>query len=100
MESPFDGCFLVKACLFSDRFFNDFSQFLGMERDCDLTGFGWVYVMPVGAFLTFEYPSVRKYFFLHFFRSFGHILLPSKRIIKYIIIIYAYCVNAYITKTY
>ena len=100
MESPFDGCFLVKACLFSDRFFNDFSQFLGMERDCDLTGFGWVYVMPVGAFLIFEYPSVRKYFFLHFFRSFGHILLPSKRFVKYIIIFYAYCVNAYIIKTY
>lgn len=71
-----------------------------MERDRYLTGFGWVYVMPVGAFLIFEYPSVRKYFFLHFFRSFGHILLPSKSFVKNIIINNACYVNAYTINTY
>ena len=68
---------LLKPCLFSDRFFNDFGEFLGMERNCDLSRFCRVYVMPVWTFLAFEYPSVFKDFFFHFFWFFRHIWFPS-----------------------
>lgn len=52
-----------------------------MKRDCNLTGFWWMYVVPMGTSLRQEHPSISKDDFLHFSWFFWHKPLPPCNII-------------------